>query len=169
MRKLSLFAIFLCIIGGVFYWIQHNHQSAKSYDSLVGQVADMSIFESPQTLRETVAGPKLVYFTASWCPTCQENKGVVAQLPLPMYLVLYKDSSPVSAELDAKASLIVRDIDMKKSQQWGVPGVPILFLLDENNVIRWVKGGHLHEKEIIETLLPLLETLTGKPSAAKAP
>lgn len=135
----------------------------KETHPLVGNAAPMMIFDDAIYHKGAdvayAKGLKLVYFVATWCPSCQDASKLVSAIPLPVYVVLFRDTVELSSDLKAMAEVIVRDPKMQKAIEWGVKGIPFLFLVDKQGTVRWHHKGRLTQAVLQDSLYPLIDQL----------
>jgi len=157
MKSFWKVVILAALVALVFYASQHLLPGGETH-KMVGQKAPLEVLDpgaqSP--------GAKGVYFTASWCPSCEKNKPLLKDIPLPLHLVLLRDPTALEPELQKVAASVSLDPQNEKSATWGTRGIPVLFVVDGQGIIRWVKEGVLTRQDIEETIPQVLSTLEPK-------
>ena len=111
-------------------------------------------------------GVKLVNIFASWCVPCRVEHPLInalAEEGIPVYGINYKDA-PADAErwldkLGDPYTAIGSDIDGRVGIEWGVYGVPETFVIDAEGTIRYKHVGPLQQRDVENTLRPILEHL----------
>ena len=111
-------------------------------------------------------GVKLVNIFASWCVPCRVEHPLInalAEEGIPVYGINYKDA-PADAErwldkLGDSYTAIGSDIDGRVGIEWGVYGVPETFVIDAEGTIRYKHVGPLQQRDVENTLRPILEHL----------
>jgi peroxiredoxin len=99
-------------------------------------------------LAQLRGAPALVYFWGSWCPVCRAEQGtmdaLVRDVPL-LTVALQSGTSPEVNHYLAQHGLhwpTVADEQGDIARQWGVSGVPAMFVLDGAGEIRFVTRGY---------------------------
>jgi len=115
--------------------------------------------------------PSLFNVWASWCVACREEHPLLLKLSktgkVPIYSLNYKDQ-PADAQQWLKQFgdpylVSASDLHGKVGIDWGVYGVPETFVIDRKGIIRYKQIGPITEKDLQETLLPLLDELNHEP------
>ena len=104
---------------------------------------------------------------ASWCVACRDEHPLLVRLAaddvVPIYGLNYKDESPDArrwlANLGDPYTASLVDYKGRAGLDLGVYGVPETFVVDAKGVIRHKFIGPVTEKQVDETLLPLLQKL----------
>lgn len=102
----------------------------------------------PFALEQLRGRPALVYFWGTWCPVCRTEQGAIDALAtdVPLLTVALQSGPPaeVNAYLDRHGLhwATVADEDGRIARQWGVVGVPAVFVLDGDGDIRFVTRGY---------------------------
>ena len=93
-------------------------------------------------------GPLLIHFWATWCPVCRLEQGSIEAIsrdyPVLSIAVSSGDAGEVSAFL-AQHQLhfpVVNDPAGEIAKTFGVVGVPVSFVVNEHNQIRFVERGY---------------------------
>lgn len=135
--------IVLMIVYGINLWRTRDTASGLA-PPLVGvtlQGEEVSL----ASLRGDVA---LVYFWASWCPICRLEQGTIASIAksTPTLTVALSSGTDdeVRAHLDeyALSYSTLNDEYGAISHSWGVTGVPMIFIVDADGVIRFREMGY---------------------------
>jgi len=96
-------------------------------------------------------GPLLVHFWASWCPIChlEQNSIQAISQDYPVISVAMNsgDGEAVRQFLQQQGLSfpVVNDPDGELAGRFGVTGVPVSFVVDEHNQIRFVERGYTSE------------------------
>jgi len=109
----------------------------------------------------------LVNVFASWCAACLDEHPLFMRLKrdnvVPIHGLNYKDApDDAAAWLARHGDPYTRtgaDRDGRVGIDWGVYGVPETFVIDRDSRIAYKFIGPLSDKDVNETLLPLLEKL----------
>ncbi|MFA5626508.1 MAG: protein disulfide oxidoreductase [Thiohalomonadaceae bacterium] len=100
------------------------------------------------TPQATVDGARLVYFWGTWCPVCRAQQGAINTLvkdtPLLSVAMQSGDMHEVESYLQEHQLHwpTVADEHGEIARQWGVRGVPAIFVIDRQNEIRFVTRGY---------------------------
>jgi cytochrome c biogenesis protein CcmG/thiol:disulfide interchange protein DsbE len=110
----------------------------------------------------------LVNVFASWCIPCRVEHPLLMALAedgVAIYGIDYKDPADKAAgwlaELGDPYRAIGADQDGRVAIDWGVYGVPETFVVDAEGRIRHRHVGPLQQRDIANTIKPLLEDLAG--------
>jgi cytochrome c biogenesis protein CcmG, thiol:disulfide interchange protein DsbE len=112
--------------------------------------------------------PRLVNVFASWCTPCRIEHPTLQSLAqrhgVAIHGLNYKDKPEDAAAflgaLDNPYQGVGMDRDGRIGIEWGVYGVPETFVIDAEGRIRYRHVGPLMERDVEETILPLLARLT---------
>ncbi len=105
---------------------------------------------------------------ASWCSSCREEHNALKQFQTTMPNVLlvgldYKDEDAAALnwleKLGNPYHLVVTDKEGRIGLDWGVYGVPEIFVIDKKGIIRYKHTGPVTFESIQNTFLPLLQQL----------
>lgn len=104
---------------------------------------------------------------ASWCVACREEHPVLTELAhrhaVILYGLNYKDDIAKARQYLVEhgdpylASAV--DASGRVGIEWGVYGVPETFVVDKNGIIRYKHIGVITQRDVEETLLPLIGQL----------
>ena len=127
-----------------------GRQLALSTDDLKGEVSLVNVF-------------------ASWCVACRDEHPLLVRLKqrgtVPVHGLNYKDQPADAARwLNAFGDPYTRtgaDIDGRVGIEWGVYGVPETFVIDRQGNIAYKHIGPITERDLQETILPLVRELRG--------
>lgn len=149
----------LAIMAGFFAWsLMSGRNPASIGSALVGRPA-------PAGLEFLPGKPVLVNFFASWCTPC------LAEHPLFLRLkerngavilgVAWKNKPDEArawlARLGDPYARVEFDQDGKRGLDWGLSGVPETYLIDAQGIVRLHFRGPLTERDVTESILPLLK------------
>lgn len=109
---------------------------------------------------------------ASWCVACRDEHPLFLSLSeqglLPIVGLNYKDKvEDASLWLDQFGnpySVIAHDGDGRVGIDWGVYGVPETFVIDRAGKIRYKHIGPVDQKALVETILPMINSLLDSPA-----
>ena len=111
----------------------------------------------------------LVNFFASWCVSCQVEHPLLNRLTeediVPVYGINWKDE-PANALRWIKAlgdpyARKGSDVSGRVGIDWGVYGLPESYLIDRHGRIAYKHIGPITERDLDNTILPLIERLRG--------
>ena len=149
----------LGIMAGFFAWsLMSGRNPASIGSALVGRPAPAGLALPP-------GKPVLVNFFASWCVPC------LAEHPLFLRLkerngtailgVAWKNKPDEArawlARLGDPYLRVEFDQDGKRGLDWGLSGVPETYLIDAQGIVRLHFRGPLTERDVTESILPLLK------------
>lgn len=106
------------------------------------------VFNQKQAGLATAKQPSLIYFWASWCGICKSIQGTMQSIlqEHPGITVALKsgDEKVVSQYLKTQSLdwPFVVDEQGLVSAEFGVPGVPTIFILDRNGTIQFTAVGY---------------------------
>jgi len=104
---------------------------------------------------------------ASWCRACRAEHQVINRLVKDHQVEIiglnYKDGSDQAKqwleELGNPYVSVAVDSDGRTGIDWGVYGVPETFVIDKQGIIRYKNIGPVYQRDIKETILPLIVQL----------
>jgi len=104
---------------------------------------------------------------ASWCRACRAEHQVINRLvknhQIEIIGLNYKDGSNEAKqwleELGNPYVSVAVDNDGRTGIDWGVYGVPETFVVDKQGIIRYKNIGPVYQRDIKETILPLIVQL----------
>ncbi|MGU3495028.1 DsbE family thiol:disulfide interchange protein [Xanthobacteraceae bacterium A53D] len=177
-------AVFLAL-AGLFFVRLFAGDASRVPSALVGQQAP-AITLQPLPGLTTAGGTAVPGITsaelkgkvallniwASWCAPCREEHPLLMALARDPRIVLvglnYKDQPDNARRFLGTFGLPYEAVGVDPSGRsaidWGVYGVPETFVLAPDGTIAHKFVGPLTEKSVRETLLPLIEKLSGKPA-----
>lgn len=135
--------IFVLIYLGIRTYMQW-HLANGQLPQIQAVTLSGTRFDSTQPRK----GPLLIHFWASWCPICHlEQKSIQA---------ISRDYPVVSIAMNSGAAdevrqflqqqglsfPVINDPDGELAKQFGVTGVPVSFVVDKHNKIRFVERGY---------------------------
>lgn len=117
----------------------------------------------------------LVNVFASWCTACRYEHPLLMRLKaegtVPIHGLNYKDKPADAAQwLDTLGDPYTRtgaDRDGRVAIDWGVYGVPETFVVSAEGRIVHKHIGPITEKDLVETILPLVERLRREAKGAR--
>lgn len=103
-----------------------------------------------QTFDSTIPrkGPLLIHFWASWCPICHMEQNIIQSLsqdyPVIGIAMSSGDEKEVMKYLQQQGLSfpVINDPDGEIARRFGVTGVPVSFVVDEHNQVRFVESGY---------------------------
>lgn len=138
--------VFILIYFGVRSYMQWHLASGTvpvlQAKTLAGKAFDINL---PRQ------GPLLVHFWASWCPICHlEQDGIQAiSRDYPVISVAMSSGNNASVRRFMKQQgldfPVINDPNGQIARRFGVTGVPVSFVVDANNQIRFVERGYTTE------------------------
>ncbi|TVP84141.1 MAG: DsbE family thiol:disulfide interchange protein [Thioalkalivibrio sp.] len=158
------------ILAGALIW-----NIANVPEPLVGREAPA--FDLPQlhdpdarfTRDDLVGKPVLVNVWASWCATCVQERGTLAQLErmgIPVYGFNFQDTreQAIASLADSEDPFTLVGFDPRglTSAEWGAHATPVTFLLDRHGMVRFKHVGPLHQDLLRRQLLPLYRQLVSE-------
>ncbi len=119
---------------------------------------------SSQDLKGEVS---MVNFFASWCVPCWAEVPIFLRLAddgvVPIHGINYKDRPEDAVAFLERAgdpyTRIGADRNGRAGIEWGVYGLPETFVIDRNGEIAYKHIGVLTERDLSDTLLPLIQRL----------
>ena len=131
----------------LFLFLLHLWQTRDAVD---GQAPPLKarLVSGEQFTLATGEKPILVYFWATWCPVCGLTSGSIDTLAKESSVVTIAmqsgDEAEVTAHLENKALTfpVVNDPQGRIAKEWGVRGVPTIYILDKQGKIRFVSVGY---------------------------
>lgn len=124
------------------------------------------LYDSENTIRtEDMKGKVwLLNVWASWCVACRSEHHVLNQLvknhQIEIIGLNYKDDVNKAKqwleELGNPYANIAVDQDGRTGIDWGVYGVPETFIIDKHGIIRYKNIGPVEQKDIDNTIMPLI-------------
>ncbi len=106
------------------------------------------VFNQNKLLDVSGKSPSLIYFWASWCGICKSIQGTMQTLlqQYPGITVAMQSGNEQNVRQYLRAQKLdwpfVVDEQGQISDEYGVPGVPAIFILDGNGQIRYTAVGY---------------------------
>ena len=173
-RFILPFVIFMIVAVFLFVGLGLNPHEVPS--PLVGKPAPA--FSLPQlhepdkqfSLQDMKGKVWLFNVWASWCTACEQEHPLFMEISrrnlVPLYGMDYKDKREDGmAWLQQHGNpytLVVSDAEGRVGIDYGVYGVPETYLIDKQGVIRYKHIGVVTERDLSETILPLVKELHAK-------
>jgi len=173
-RFILPFVIFMIVAVFLFVGLGLNPHEVPS--PLVGKPAPA--FSLPQlhepdkqfSLQDMKGKVWLFNVWASWCTACEQEHPLFMEISrrnlVPLYGMDYKDKREDGmAWLQQHGNpytLVVSDAEGRVGIDYGVYGVPETYLIDKQGVIRYKHIGVVTERDLSETILPLVKELQAK-------
>ena len=159
------FIVLVTLLGLFGFTLVMGHADKTS--QMVGQtLPDFSVMiagQPTETLTPTtMKKPALLVFWASWCGVCKVDLPHVGRFAkennLPLYGIAYRDQPDMLRAAVANLQPNVTfaglgdDKDGDTSSRFGLIGVPTLFAIDKDGIIRAVKAGQASERDLDDML-----------------
>lgn len=96
---------------------------------------------------DSVQGPAIIHFWASWCKICEFEHESINHLSQEYSVVSVASQSGNDDEMRAYLKNnrimypVINDVSNQVTDAWGVSAYPTSFIVDENNMIRFVEVG----------------------------
>lgn len=141
-RLLLETAVVLGVVGGIALW-QGRTLAAGSAPPLHAYTTTGAAFNLTADKQ-----PTLLYFWGTWCPICRltsPNVNAVAAHHRVVTVALQSGTPVAINAFLAKKALTfpaIADRDGAIAAQWGVRGVPAIFVIDRHGVIRFASVGY---------------------------
>jgi len=141
--ELGIFALLYFGVRAYMQW----HLASGQMPQLQAITLSGKHFDSTQARQ----GPLLIQFWASWCPICHlEQKSIQAisrDYPIVSIAMNSGDAAEVQQFMQQQGLSfpVINDPDGELAKQFGVTGVPVSFVVDEHNRIRFVERGYTTE------------------------
>jgi len=148
LRWAAELALFALLIAGIRAW-----QQATLAQGPAPELAGIRLDGAGFVLRPATE-PTLIYFWATWCPSCRAMQGNIEPL-LKNYRVI---TVAMQSEGDAAVGgylkehglhyPVLNDPDGALARRYGVRAVPALFVVDREGMIRFTEVGYTTEPGI---------------------
>lgn len=150
--------LFLALACSVLALLPLNAESQYSFDEnpLVGKQAPDFTLKTPEGGKLSLdefrgKDPAIVYFWATWCPSCRKEFKFLSELKASFekqgikVLLVNIEESPEAVQGFLKkydlAAGAVLDESSEVANQYGIIGVPTMFFVDRNGVIVAMEHG----------------------------
>ncbi len=123
------------------------HLASGALPSIQATTLSDKLFDSATPRK----GPMLVHFWASWCPIChleQDSIQAISQDYHVISVAMNSGDGEAVRQFLQKQGLdfpVINDPDGGLAGRFGVTGVPVSFVVDEHNKIRFVERGYTSE------------------------
>lgn len=145
-RWIAELALILLIIVAARFWMQRDVVSGIA-PNINATMLNGQHFELYQNKNR----PILVYFWASWCPVCKLQQSTIESVSKEYPVITVAMQSGDDQELrhyinTEKLSFnIINDEYGKLSHLYGIRGVPVAFIVNNDNKINFVEVGYTTE------------------------
>lgn len=136
-------ALVVAVVGLIQWW-QARDLAHGVAPGLVGVSLDGSTYRL-----DVSDGPHLVYFWATWCPVCRLQHGAIQAVatghPVVTVATASGGAGAVAAYLEDRGGRqvpVVLDDDGHVGRQWGVAGVPAVFIVGRDGRIHHAGIGY---------------------------
>jgi thiol-disulfide isomerase/thioredoxin len=133
----------VAVVVAIQWWQSRGLVSDRAPDLL-----GLSLDGEPYQL-DAAQGPHLVYFWASWCPVCRVQHGGIASVagsyPVVTVATTSGGTDAVATYLAERGTpdlRVVLDDDGRIGRQWGVAGVPAVFIVGRDGQIHYAGVGY---------------------------
>lgn len=146
-------ALFFAILLAMEWFLTRDAARGQA-PPLQGVLVDGRHFD----LHELQGKPGLVYFWATWCPVCGAVKGnlddLFASVPGVAVAMRSGDTQAVRTYLARERIVwpVIIDPDGLMARQWGVSGVPAVFVLDARGQVAFVTRGYVTKAGLLVRL-----------------
>ena len=120
----------------------------KSLVSGFAPVISAPVFNQKDAQKDSAKGPSLVYFWASWCGICKSIQGTMQTIldQYPGITVAMKSGNEQAVKQYLRSASLdwpyVVDQQGQISSEYGIKGVPTIFILDGDGNIRFTAVGY---------------------------
>ncbi len=174
MRYLIPLAVFVVIAGFLWAGLKLNPREVPS--PFVGKPAPAFTLPRLDNTQQTISTADMqgrvwvLNVWASWCGPCYAEHPFInrlAEVGVTIVGLNHKDKAVDAkrflAEQGNPYRVIGVDADGSAGIEWGVYGVPETFVIDKAGIVRYKHIGPVTEKDLVETIKPLLDTLAQEP------
>ncbi|MFP4155704.1 MAG: protein disulfide oxidoreductase [Halothiobacillaceae bacterium] len=137
----------IALIVGVFLIVRAWMSPAVS-EGPAPPLSGLDLQGAPVSLSEYRGAPLLVVFWAEWCRICRLEMPMIRRVaedwPVLTVAMQSGDQGTVRrfvAESGWEDLRVLNDPDASQARQWGVKGVPVMYVLDGAGQIRFVETG----------------------------
>lgn len=172
-RLLPLLAfVLLALLLGVGVYMSRRDDRTAIDSPLIGRKApdfSLPVLGDPTRRignRDLLGEPFLLNVWGSWCPNCQVEHPVIAELARSGAVRVvgynYKDEPADAkrwlAQLGDPYFVNIVDADGRAALDWGIYGAPETFLVDARGIVRWKFVGPLTQDVVEDDIIPTLES-----------
>ena len=171
MKFFRLIPSFL-LVAFIALWATTKIMTVKSDDSHLLNKSlpsfNLTTAFNPQKIMSSanLQKPALLVFWASWCGVCQVDMPVLGafaqQHNIPLYGIAYHDQpQPLLRAVTTMAPTVTfaglaMDNNGMIASQFGILGIPTLFVIDSVGVVKYVAAGQVSKRLLEHQILPLL-------------
>lgn len=167
MRIIRFLPFVVCIILFALFGFTLVVGNAQERSPLIGQpVPEFFVSTTNQQgsllSNKTIQKPSIIVFWASWCGICKVSLPGLSTFAqkhnIPLYSVAYHDQAgPLLSAINHFGSSVVfketgMDFDGTVASKFGIVGVPTLFVIDKNGIIRAMRTGLTDERDLNELI-----------------
>jgi thiol-disulfide isomerase/thioredoxin len=141
--EIALFVLFYLGLRAYLQW----QLASGTLPAIQAQTLAGSSFDSRLARR----GPLLIQFWATWCPVCRLEQGSIQAISHDYPVITIAMSSGDDAEIrrflqrEGLNFPVINDRAGDLARRFGVTGVPVSFVVDADNRIRFVERGYTTE------------------------
>ena len=138
--------IIILVLIAVRLWVQRDVVKGIAPDIIATTLQGKSF-----DLYHQKKKPILLHFWASWCPVCKLEQSSINNLAKDYPVITVAMQSGNDAELykymkeEKLTYAVINDEYGQLSRKFGIKGVPVSFVIDENNQITFVEAGYTTE------------------------
>ena len=145
-RWLIELTLILIVISAVRFWIQRDTISgtAPNISSVMLNGQHFDLYQNKKR-------PILVHFWATWCPVCSLEQSNIENISKDYEIITIAMQSGDINEIrqfmikEKLSFKVINDENGLLSQSYKIRGVPVSFIIDENNKIKFTEVGYTTE------------------------